>query len=101
MSRTKARTISSLRMRRCSQRRKRTNCTPTGTRAVRMVDQWMGMGVLSEVKEVDEVEEVKEKNAPVGTRTSQRDSSSGLRFLCFLYVIYFLYLASFITVGCR
>src|SRR5208282_1211630 len=98
MSRTKARTISSLRMRRCSQRRKRTNCTPTGTRAVRMVDEWMGMGVLSEVKEVEEVEE---KNALVGTRTSQRDSSSGLRFLCFLYVIYFLYLASFITVGCR
>jgi len=56
------------------------------------------MGVLSEVKEVEEVEE---KNALVGTRTSQRDSSSGLRFLCFLYVIYFLYLASFITVGCR
>src|SRR6266849_9052646 len=32
MSRTKARVISSLRMRRCSQRRKMTNCTATGTR---------------------------------------------------------------------
>src|SRR5882762_2321392 len=34
MSRTKARVISSLRMRRCSQRRKMTNCTTTGTNAV-------------------------------------------------------------------
>src|SRR5260370_32332718 len=34
MSRTKARVISSLRMRRCSQRRKMTNCTRTATSAV-------------------------------------------------------------------
>src|SRR5260221_12772983 len=34
MSRTKARVISSLRMRRCSQRRKTTNCTATGMSVV-------------------------------------------------------------------
>src|SRR5580765_3746081 len=60
MSCTKARTISSLRMRRCSQRKNRTNCTPTGTSAARMVDQWMGMLELCEIEEVNEVKEIKE-----------------------------------------
>src|SRR6266403_4682757 len=46
MSWTKARTISSSRMRRCSQRRKSTNCTPAETTAVKMGYQCVGMGVL-------------------------------------------------------
>src|SRR5260370_42135088 len=46
MSWTKARTISSLRMRRCSQGRNNTNCTPAEATAVKMAYQWAGMGVL-------------------------------------------------------
>src|SRR6266436_4671152 len=39
MSRTKARTISSLRMRRCNQRRNKTNCTSTGTKTLRKLEE--------------------------------------------------------------
>src|SRR5882762_9068633 len=46
MSRTKARVISSLRMRRCSQRRNRTNCTPVEMMAVNTPYQWVGMEFL-------------------------------------------------------
>src|SRR6266849_409410 len=47
MSRINARAISSSRMRRCSQRRKSTNCTPTGTSADKMAFQCVGMGQFS------------------------------------------------------
>src|SRR5690349_14446751 len=43
MSRTKARMISSLRMRRCIQRRNKTNCAPTEKMAARMPYQWEGI----------------------------------------------------------
>src|SRR5258708_20065149 len=46
MSRTKARVISSLRMRRCSQRRNKTNCTPAETTAVNTAYQCAGMQML-------------------------------------------------------
>src|SRR6266851_7461814 len=48
MSRTKARVIASLRMRRCSQRRNRTNCTPAAKRAVKTPYQWVSMEFLLE-----------------------------------------------------
>src|SRR5690242_9115242 len=49
MSRTKARVISSLRMRRWSHRRNKTNCTPAETTAVNMAYQWAGMERSSRV----------------------------------------------------
>src|ERR1700682_1224614 len=71
MSRTKARVISSLRMRRCSQRRKMTNCTATGTAAVRQpiptrqLELGMSIGIAW-------------KGNQEGSMATAKDESSGL-----------------------
>src|SRR6267378_3254015 len=71
MSRTKARVISSLRMRRCSQRRKMTNCTATGTSVVsqpmpaRQLELGMSIGIVW-------------KGHQEGSMATAKDESSGL-----------------------